>query len=165
MPTPRNPGVNQRAQIRMTDEEVAAYLREQQTVIMSTLCADGTIHSVAMWYGLIDGDIVLETKAKSQKAVNLRRDPRITCLIEDGTRYDQLRGVELVGRGEVIDEPEALWQVGVAVFEKNNHPYTEADRPAIERLVHKRVGVRVHTDKVVSWDHRKLGLSPADLSL
>ena len=27
-----------------------------------------------MWYAVIDGEIWFETKAKSQKAVNLRRD-------------------------------------------------------------------------------------------
>jgi len=40
-----------------------------------------------------EGAPALETKAKSQKVQNLRRDPRITCLVEEGDSYDQLRGV------------------------------------------------------------------------
>jgi hypothetical protein len=36
--------------------------------------------------------------------------------------------------------------------------YTDAMKPAVEAMLHKRVVVKVNVDKVVSWDHRKLGL-------
>ena len=64
---------------------------------MSTISGDGSIHSVAMWYGFLEGAVAFETKTKAQKVVNLRRDPRLTCLVEAGDTYDQLRGVTLVG--------------------------------------------------------------------
>ena len=51
-----------------------------------------------MWYAVLDGEIWFETKAKSQKAVNLRRDPTITVMIEDGQTYDTLRGVSIDGQ-------------------------------------------------------------------
>ena len=31
-------------------------------------------------------------------------------------------------------------------------------KPAVQAMLHKRVVVKVNVDKVVSWDHRKLGL-------
>ena len=92
-------GVNQRAQIKMTEDEIDAFLHERHTMSMATVGAGGAIDLVAMWYGYIDGDIGFETKAKSQKVQNLRRDPRMTCMAEDGDYYEELRGVELVGRG------------------------------------------------------------------
>ena len=58
-----------------------------------------------MWYGVLDGEVWLETKIKSQKAVNLRRDPRFTFMIEDGDTYDTLRGVSLEGTAEIVDDP------------------------------------------------------------
>jgi nitroimidazol reductase NimA-like FMN-containing flavoprotein (pyridoxamine 5'-phosphate oxidase superfamily) len=73
-------GVNQRAQIRMTAEEVEAFLGERRPMTMCTLNHDGSIHAVAMWYGWLEGCVAIETKAKSQKAQNLRRDPRMTAL-------------------------------------------------------------------------------------
>lgn len=151
-----SPGLKQRDRIKMTPEEVAAYLVEQKNVTMSTIAPDGTIHSVAMWYAVLDGEIVFETKAKSQKVKNLRRDPRITCLVDSGETYKTLRGVELVGRGEIVEDPDELWRIGVAVFEKNTGPYTDDKAHLIEKLLHKRVGVKVHVDKTVSWDHSKL---------
>lgn len=157
-------GVNQRAQIRMTGEEIAEFVERSRTATMATVGPDGTPHLVAMWYAVIDGQIWFETKAKAQKVVNLRRDGRITCLIEDGHTYDVLRGVSLEGRGVVSEDPEDLWRVGVSVWERYHGPYTEELKPAVEALLHKRVGVRVDVERVRSWDHRKLGLPSMPLA-
>jgi PPOX class probable F420-dependent enzyme len=151
-------GVNQRGQIKMTEEEVDAFLRERHSMTMSTISPDGSIHSVAMWYGFLEGAIAFETKKKAQKVQNLLRDPRLTCLVEAGETYDQLRGVSLVGTGEVIEEPDRLWELGVSVFERYNAPYTEEMKPFVEVMLNKRVVVKLHVAKTVTWDHRKLGL-------
>lgn len=151
-------GVNQRSQITMTEAEIDAFLAERHAMSMATLGPDGRIQLVAMWYARIDGEIYFETKAKSQKVANLRRDPRITVMVEDGDYYDELRGVELVGRAEIIDDPDTLWKVGVDVFNRYQGGYSEDMKPFVEAMLHKRVAIRVVVDRVVSWDHRKLGL-------
>ena len=156
-------GVNQRSQITMSDEEIARFLEEQRVATLATNGASGHPHLVAMWYALIDGVVWFETKAKSQKAVNLRRDGRVTVMVEAGHTYDTLRGVALEGRASVVDDPEALWAVGVNVWERYNGPYTEDVRPMVELMLHKRVAVRVEAERVRSWDHRKLGLDPIPL--
>ncbi len=151
-------GVNQRNAIKMTTEEVDTLLHERHSMTMSTISPDGSIHSVAMWYGFLEGAIAFETKTKSQKVQNLRRDPRLTCLVETGDTYDQLRGVTLVGTGEIIDDPARMWELGVSVFERYNAPYTDDLKPFVEAMLNKRVVVKLHVDKTVTWDHRKLGL-------
>ncbi len=151
-------GVNQRDLIKMTPDEVEEFLRGRHSMTMSTISRDGSIHSVAMWYGFLEGAIAFETKAKAQKVQNLRRDPRLTCLVEDGETYDQLRGVSLVGTGEIVDDPARMWELGISVFERYNAPYTDEMKPFVEAMLHKRVVVKLHVDKTVTWDHRKLGL-------
>ncbi len=151
-------GVNQRDLIKMTPEEVDAFLQERRSMTMSTISSDGNIHSVAMWYGFLEGAVAFETKAKAQKVRNLRRDPRLTCLVEAGDSYDQLRGVSLVGTGEIIDDPDRMWALGVSVFERYNAPYTDDMKPFVETMLRKRVVVKLHVDKTVTWDHRKLAL-------
>jgi PPOX class probable F420-dependent enzyme len=149
-------GVNQRAKVRMSDAEVEAFLAEQRTISLATLNADGTIHLVAMWYGFLDGKLAFETKAKSQKVANLRRNPTITCMVESGTTYNELKGVQIVGSAEIFDERERMLEMGISVFERNVGPYTDEMLPAVEMMLNKRVGIVVHPQRVASWDHTKL---------
>jgi PPOX class probable F420-dependent enzyme len=153
-------GVNQRAQIKMTPEEVQGFLVERRPMTMCTLNHDGTIHAVAMWYGWLEGCIAIETKSKSQKAQNLRRDPRMTALFEDGEHYDELRGVELVGRAEIVEEPDRLLALGKSIFSRYYTPYTDEMLPFVETMLAKRIVAKLHVERTVSWDHRKLGLPP-----
>ena len=156
-------GTNQRSQIQLTEDEIVEFVAHSRTATMATVGADGQPHLVAMWYAVVDGQIWFETKAKSQKAVNLRRDGRITVLIESGHTYDQLRGVSFEGTAELVDDADALWQVGVSVWERYNGPYSEELRPFVEVMLNKRVAVRVDVERTRSWDHRKLGMDPMPL--
>jgi len=151
-------GVNQRSQIEMSPEEITAFVASQRTASLATIGATGQPHVVAMWFAVIDGVIWFETKAKAQKAVNLTRDPRATVLIEDGLTYDTLRGVSFEGKAEIIDDSDALWAVGVNVWERYTGPYTDELKPFVEAMLHKRVAVRFEVTRTRSWDHRRLGL-------
>jgi PPOX class probable F420-dependent enzyme len=146
-----------REKIRMTPEEVDDFLHGRHSMAVATLGADGRPHVVAMWYGFLDGVPAFETYRKSQKVVNLRRDARMTCLIEEGDRYDELRGVELVGTGTIVDDPEALVKVARSLFERYDTGFgPDQGDDYIAFMVAKRVVVRVDVDEVVSWDHGKL---------
>jgi PPOX class probable F420-dependent enzyme len=157
-------GTNQRAQITMSDDEVAAFIEEHRTATMATVGPTGQPHLVAMWYAVIDGVIWFETKGRAQKVANLRRNDRITVSIEDGATYDQLRGVSIEGRGVIVEDPDEIWAVGVSVFERYTGPYTEEMKPFVEVMLNKRVAVRVDVDRVRSWDHRKLGMAAMPLA-
>lgn len=156
-------GTNERSRITMTEDEVTAYIERSRTCTMATIGPSGQPHLVAMWYAVVDGQVWFETKAKSQKVANLRRDDRITVSIEDGLTYDTLRGVALEGRATVVEDPDALWAVGVSVWERYNGPYSEEVKPFVEFMLNKRVAVRVDIERVRSWDHRKLGMDPTPI--
>lgn len=142
----------------MSDNEITDFLDRSRTATLATVGASGAIHLVAMWYGVIDGELWFETKAKSQKVVNLRRNPRVSVSIEDGLTYDTLRGVAIEGTAEIFDDAESCLRAGISVWERYNGPYSADLKPAVEQMMHKRVAVRVVPQRVRSWDHRKLGL-------
>ncbi|MFE3542474.1 pyridoxamine 5'-phosphate oxidase family protein [Nocardia sp. NPDC059177] len=159
-------GVNQRATVQMSAEEIAEFLDRSRVLTLATLDAEGKPHLTAMWFGHVDGVIYFETKAKSQKAVNLRRDPTITCMAEAGDTYDQLRGVSIEGTARLIEDTddEEYWKAGIDVYERYVGPYTPELRPYVEAMMNKRIVVRVEPVRVRSWDHRKLGLPAMPLS-
>lgn len=157
-------GTKQRAQIIMTDAEIADFIAAERTGTLATIGRDGQPHLTAMWYAVLDGEIWLETKAKSQKAVNLRRDPRVSFLVEAGQTYDTLRGASFEGVAEIVDDPATLLRVGISVWERYTGPYTEEMRPGVDAMMNNRVAVRIAAARTRSWDHRKLGLPAMPLA-
>ena len=141
----------------MSDEEIDAFLHERQTMSIATFNHDGSIHLVAMWYGFYDGKPAFETFSKSQKVLNLRRDARISAMVEDGEEYGVLRGVEIVGRGEVIDDKDVLREIAGSVVQRYMGVSAEDADAAAEILMNKRSAIVIHPERIVSWDHSKLG--------
>jgi PPOX class probable F420-dependent enzyme len=155
-------GTNQRAKIVMTPDEVAEFLQRSRTATVASIGPGGMPHVVAMWYGLIGEAVYIETKAKSQKAVNLRRDPRMVFMVEAGDSYDTLRGVSLEGTATIIEEDdgEEYWAAAISVYERYTGPFTQDARPVVEFMMNKRIVVKLVPQRIRSWDHRKLGLDP-----
>jgi len=149
--------MNRRDLIRMSDEEIRAFLEEQRILQVATIGKDGWPHLVAMWYVLINDQVVFWTYAKSQKAINLRRDLRLSCLVESGVRYDELRGVQIKGRAIINDDRETVQHIGEVIFERYTGPLNDNTRQLVSAQAPKRVVVFVQPVEIVSWDHRKLG--------
>lgn len=142
----------------MTPEEQHAFLDAGRDLQVASLNADGTPHLVTMWYLREGEDLTFWTYAKSQKVVNVRRDPRITVLVATGDAYDELKGVSLSGTATVADELDDVLAFGEKVYEKYWGTIdNDMVREGIRTMGAKRVIVRVHPEKVTSWDHSKLG--------
>jgi PPOX class probable F420-dependent enzyme len=151
--------VNRRAAIRMTEEEAAAFLAEQRTLICATNGHDGWPHLMPLWYVLRGETLWAWTYAKSQKARNLERDPRTTLQIETGDAYDQLRGLMLRCEAVLHREPEVL-EGFVAELAERYAPRgadPAAMREGFASQIPKRVAIEFAERSRVSWDHRKLG--------
>jgi PPOX class probable F420-dependent enzyme len=147
---------SRRDQIAMTEEELRAFVAEQMIVSVATIGPRGRPHLVPLWYSP-DGIVLRSwTYAKSQKAKNLERDPRATLQIEDGVRYEALRGVMLECEVAIERDPDEVAKYGMALFER----YAELN-PDVEEMVRaqaqKRVGLTFTPTRTLSWDHRKLG--------
>ena len=152
---------SRRAEIAMTPEEQAQFLRDGHTLMLVTIGPDGVPDPVPMWY-VVDGagTILMRTFTKSQKIVNLKRDPRYAALVEAGERYAELRGVQLTGTAELFEDPDLILDtlMGLATkYEDAAFEHIPALREAARPAVAKMTGIRLVPDKVATWDHRKLG--------
>ena len=153
---------NVRSAITMTGTEIEAFVRDRRTAILATIGPGGQPHLAAMWFALVDGSIVFETKGKSQKVVNVRRNPRITVLLESGATYPELRGVSFDGTAEIIENTDAsrdyLRAVARSVIERYTGPADGADNATLDQVMYNRVALVLRPGRTRSWDHRKLGL-------
>jgi len=151
--------MSQRAQIQMTEQELADFIAAGKTLAVATINPDGAPHLVAMWYALHEGKIVFWTYGKSQKALNLRRDPRLTCLLESGASYGELRGAQIHGRAALIEDVERVRGIGEAIYRRNaslDGALTPQQLQIIAGQAPKRIGVIVEPVSIASWDHTKL---------
>jgi PPOX class probable F420-dependent enzyme len=150
--------VSRRDQIRLTPDELAAFLEEQRTVTCATIGRDGRPHLMPLWYVLRDGELWSWTYAKSQKVRNLERDPRCTLQVEAGETYDQLRGVMFEARCELVRDHDAVARLGAEIAARyGGGSLTDELGEAMRAQAAKRVGLHFVASRVVSWDHRKLG--------
>ena len=149
--------------IAMTDEEAAAFLEEcsqpGHSLEVASTGASGYPHQVAMWYALMDGKIHFTSYAKAQKVLNLQRNPKISCMLEKGDTYGELRGLVIEGDAEIIDDPETVFQVLKASSANHaaGNPMHDSPDEQKRKVASKRVVIKVNPVNVFSWDHRKLG--------
>jgi PPOX class probable F420-dependent enzyme len=152
---------SRRADVAMSDTEIHDFLANGRTLVLVTYGPDGLPDPVPMWYVLDAGGVpLMRTYTKSQKVVNVARDPRAAALVEDGARYAELRGVQLTGRVETFDDPELILDVvtGLAVKYEGLAPADAAAlRESARPVAAKWTGLRLVADRVASWDHAKLG--------
>ena len=143
--------------VSMTDEEMWDFIGEQKSIQIATINKDGSPHLTTLWFAILDGKIVLETFTKSQKVVNLKRDPRIAVLVESGEAYDELRGVSINAKAELVTDPDRMHALALEVMVRNQPGLTRDQLDGVaKRMAAKRTGVIVRPEKVVTWDHRKL---------
>ncbi|MCR1781458.1 pyridoxamine 5'-phosphate oxidase family protein [Nocardioides carbamazepini] len=150
-----------RDQVKLTDEEVRGLLEENVKVQVAANGRDGFPHLTTLFYDVQDGRIAFWTYGRSQKILNLERDPRVTALVEDGTDYFELRGVSIEGRAEIVREHDRILEIGKAVSVRmfgvdSFEALGEIGAQTVEKQATKRVGVIIHPDRVASWDHRKM---------
>ncbi len=131
--------------------EQLSYLLSCKSLQLATLNPDGSPHLATMWFGVLDGDIVMWTQRTSVKARNLRHDPRIACLVESGDEYRSLKGLTVTGRAEFVQDDEGLLRIGEAIISRN---YSDAERPDYRQMALSgaRIGIVVRAAHWASWD-------------
>jgi PPOX class probable F420-dependent enzyme len=148
----------------MTPAEVEDFLAGERRAHLATIDADGTPHVVPLSYVVIDGRVTFWTDPASRKVANIRRDPRITCLVETGAQFAEFRAVQLHGRAELGEDVDTSRRTGLALYERAAGFLTEEIRATVDAMALERVAITVVPERTVSWDLRKLaGVRPADI--
>jgi PPOX class probable F420-dependent enzyme len=149
--------------VQLDDAEIAEFLASHMKVQVGTLDASGGPHLTTLYYVVDDdGRIAFWTYGSSQKIVNLRRDPRIACLIEEGDEYFDLRGVSIRGRAQLVEDFDGIKAIGrkVVTAMAGGADLGAEGEAIVDAQARKRVGVIVEPVKVASWDHSKLTALP-----
>ena len=152
---------SRRDSIKLSPQETGEYLAKERTLIIVSNGPRGYPHTMPMWFYVdVEGRINCTTFTKSQKVLNLRRDPRATLLVESGIEYAELKGVMIEAEAEVIEDTNLVADT-LARINIKHRSGTEAEveqmRKAVAATATKRVLLRFTPQRNVSWDHSRLG--------
>jgi len=138
-----------------TEEELATFLAQPLLARLSTLNADGTIHTVPIWYEYREGKLLLSTQTVTQKVKNIQRQPQVTVLIDNNTM--PYAGVMVVGTA-VLDHTDAASK-RVSIFQRYIGTHGEG---YAQQLAAKwdPVIIQVTPSRIVSFDYTKGSLVP-----
>jgi PPOX class probable F420-dependent enzyme len=150
---------SRRDAIRMTPQEVRAYLAQARRIVLVTIGADGMPHPVPMNYGLDDeGRVLITSFAKSQKVRNLERDPRASLLVESGETYAELKAVISFCDVEILRDPQEV-AAAMRMIRASDDLAGSIDGAMNEQVrasLAKRVVLRCTPYRHVSWDHAQI---------
>jgi nitroimidazol reductase NimA-like FMN-containing flavoprotein (pyridoxamine 5'-phosphate oxidase superfamily) len=152
--------------IRLSRDEAWAVLETAHTGIFTSLRSDGVPITLPVWFVALDERIYIDAVARTKKVSRVRRDPRVSFLVESGERWRDLRGVHLTGRARIVDEPELIQRVGSALGKK--YAGFSGDRSAMpaETKGHyelEHLVLEIEPDeRILSFENARIPLSPSD---
>ncbi|WP_262700360.1 MULTISPECIES: pyridoxamine 5'-phosphate oxidase family protein [Streptomyces] len=142
--------------IMMSQDELDAFLAEQRTCRVATVSADGRPHISPLWFCWDGTALWLYSLTRSRRWAELRRDPRIAVVVDDGHDYGELRGVELSGEAVPVGEEP---RTGVSCPELDTPERMFAAKYfGLDAMPHdgRHAWLRLDPEAIRSWDFRKM---------
>ncbi len=164
MSRPVRPSPSGVPNVRLDADEAWAVIEGAHTGILTTLRADGTPISLPVWFAVLDRRVYVRGPAPARRHGRVRRDPRVSFLVESGKRWSELRAVHVTGRAAIVDDPELLARVAQALDDKyRDYRTPRSNMPDATRQHYeapKSVIEIVPDERILSWDNARLPLSP-----
>ena len=149
--------------IRLSREEAWAALTAAHTGILTTLRTDGTPVALPVWFVALDERIYVGTPSRTRKVARIRRNARVSFLIESGERWTELFGVHITGEARVVTELELRSRVDQALIAKYERYRVRRDAlPESTRRyyeVEMTVLEVIPDERILSWDNSRLPLA------
>lgn len=134
----------------MTPEARRAFLTSgTRTAVLATTQADGRPHAVPVCFVLEDDDVLFLTNEATAKGRALRRDPRVTLVVDD--EAPPFAFVMIEGTAQLSRSPDDIDRVAPGIAVRYDGPDGIED---FVREAHDALGtvVRVTPTKIVALD-------------
>jgi len=148
----------------MTPEEIREFLANERTLILATTRREGTPVMHALWFTYCEDAVYFNIQATSFKYKNIQRDNRVSCLVEAGEEYFDLRGAMMEGRATLGEDPAERDRVQAAADAKNERIgsgleempgyFSKNREQRLERG--DRLMIKVPLERVRSWHFGKV---------
>ncbi|MCE2391551.1 MAG: pyridoxamine 5'-phosphate oxidase family protein [Proteobacteria bacterium] len=147
--------------IELTADETWEFLERGHTAIFTSLRRDGRPVALPVWYAVLDRCLYVRGPSHTRKFERVRRDDRVSLLVESGEAWKELKAVHVSGRARIVEDPDIVQRVGEHLEEKYRRFRTESRRMPGASQRHYGSGttlLRIEPEEWISWDNAKLRL-------
>jgi PPOX class probable F420-dependent enzyme len=131
--------------MQMSRPEMDAFLEQRHTAVVATRRRDESAQLTTVWYRW-DGDAIwISTNRNRAKYLNMRRDPRVTVLIDDPPRETS---VAMYGRAEFEAIDDAAYDGALAIVRRY---VDDPEAYLAAREGEPRVLIRIVPHEIVTW--------------
>ena len=141
----------------MAPDEIAGFLRGREFMVVGTQLPGGWPHLTTVRYGWLGDRVAFQGYTKSQKFVNLKRDPHVSALVEAPGDYDEIKGVLLLGVVHLQEDPDLVVEVMKSSLEQSPTALANTEVASLEAIASKRTVATIEPERVITWDHTRLG--------
>jgi nitroimidazol reductase NimA-like FMN-containing flavoprotein (pyridoxamine 5'-phosphate oxidase superfamily) len=146
--------------VALSADDAWALVTASHTGIFTSLRRDGVPIALPVWFAVLDRRIYVSGPVTVKRLLRVRRDPRVSFLVESGERWAELRAVHLTGQARIVTEPELLEKVAAALNAKYAAFRTaRSAMPAATRGHYEvaRATIEITPDpRMISWDNARL---------
>ncbi|WTW92576.1 pyridoxamine 5'-phosphate oxidase family protein [Streptomycetaceae bacterium NBC_01309] len=149
----------ERMGVRLSDDEAWDVLASSHTGVFTSLRADGFPVSLPVWFVVADREVWISGAASTYKFRRVRRDNRVSFLVESGLKWSELRAVQFTGRAVLESAPD--WARVDTLFDAKYRDFRtpRPDMPASARARYDaaRALLRLRPDgDLLTWDNARL---------
>lgn len=138
-----------RTVLRMTPEELEAFLLRERTVRVGTVSPDGEPHVAPLWFVWDDGTMYFNSLKRSRRGRDLEHGSRVSACVDAGHEYGELHGAVLYGVLTPLDDAA----LGARVRQMFGDKYWSGmEIPEVK----SHTWFVLKPDRIVSWDFKKI---------
>ena len=126
------------------DAKAQAFMAGKHFAKLATLMKDGRPQLTPIWYMYEGGKLIINTSKDRVKYRNIKRDPRVSLLIDDGYPH-----ISVFGRARIASERDANKDIESLAIRYTGEK--EGRKAAKERYwKQERVSIEIIPDRIVS---------------
>jgi nitroimidazol reductase NimA-like FMN-containing flavoprotein (pyridoxamine 5'-phosphate oxidase superfamily) len=148
--------------LRLSPDEAWEFLEKGHTGILTSLRRDGWPISLPVWYVALERRIYVSGPARTKKFGRMKRDPRVSFLVETGLEWKKLSAVHVTGRARIVSDPALIERVQKAMDAKYAAFRTDRSKMPGATAQHYQQGsttVCIEPEgKLLTWDNARLGI-------
>lgn len=152
----------ERVSVRLSEDEIWAFLEQGHTGILTSLRRDGAPISLPIWFAVHERTVYVNGPAHTKKWARIDHDPRVSFLVEEGLAWRELQAVHLSGTAHFVDDAETIDLVGRLLDEK--YAAFRTARSTMPEAAQRNYGrgnrlIRIEPgERTLTWNNAKLPL-------